>query len=226
MKSSTLLEQAVAAHGRELAVVRALLEQAATDAVALYKPWRRSPKGSALSAMTRDRFLELAPDSAELAGSGVAVKSCGEDWVRIWLPRLSWLIPLRTRPKVVRLEDDSLFPDDLFGPPHGTPVLLWRWNIEKSEMTHFSLTRVVTMDNWVVECPIFESIDISADLIAMKPTGSSTPVGAANDDDDLGGLVGRWDSEEPQSEAEHTDELGKEERDDPGFAVGDDNSRT
>ena len=225
MKSSTLLEQAVAAHGRELAVVRALLEQAATDAVGLYKPWLRSPKGSALSAMTRDRFLELAPDSTGLAASGVVVKSCGEDWVRVWLPKLSWLVPLRTRPKVIRLEDDGLFPEDLFGPPPGTPVLFWRWNIEQSELTHFSLTRVANMDNWVVECPTFESIEISADLITMKPPGSSTLAGTANDDDDLGGLVGRWDSEEPQSEAEHTDELGKEGRDDPGFAVGDD-SRT
>lgn len=205
--------------------MRALLEQAASDAVGLYAPWQRNPKGSALSAMARDRFLELSQYSADLAGSGVVVKSCGEDWVRIWLPKLSWLVPLRTRPKVIRLEADSLFPEDLFGPAPGTPVLFWRWNMEQGELTHFSLTRVVNMDNWIVECPIFESIEISADLIALTPVGNATPTGAANDDDDLGGLVGRWDRQEPVSEAENTDELGKEECDDDAeWAVGDDDS--
>jgi hypothetical protein len=213
MTSPTPLENAVAAHGRELAVLRALVGQAAADAVGLYGPWHRTPKGSALSAMTRDRFLELSGHSADLAGSGVAVRSCGEDWVRIWLPKLSWLVPLRARPRIVRVEEPGLFPDDMFGPALGSPVLFWRWDTVERKLASFSLARVTSMDNWVLECPVLESIDIRDDLAAM-PAGRLVPAGGSNEDDDLAGVVGRWDREDPVSEAEHTDELRKDTRDD------------
>jgi hypothetical protein len=211
--SSSPLAEAVATHGRELAVVRRLVEAAAGDAVGLYKPWRRAPKGSALSAMTRDRFLELAQGSAELAGSGVVVKSCGEDWVRVWFPKLGWMVPLRTRPKVIRLEEPGLFPADLWGAPPGNPVIFWRWGKKEQRLTHFSLAQVTEMDDkYGTECVALENIEITAGVVPMHVS----PIidGAANDDDDLRDLVGRWGSDEPRSEDQVTDELDKDNRDD------------
>lgn len=223
MKSPSPLEQAVAAHGRELAVLRDLLDKAARDAVKLYAPWGRGPKGGVMSGMTRDRFLEFAQDSAELAGSGVAVKACGDDWVRVWLPTLRAWVHLRSRPRtVIPVVEDELFPVyDLLGMPPGLPVLFWRWDRIEGRLATFSVAWVSTMDNWVVECPVREEVEISADLMAL-PAGRPVP-GAGNDDDDLPGLVGRWDSEESMSEDQVTDE-GREgtSDDDTGPAVGED----
>jgi hypothetical protein len=219
------LEQAVAVHGRELAVVRRLLERACRDAVTLYSKWKRYPKGTAMSAITRDRFLELANDDPDLALSEIEVFAEGEDWVRIWLPKLGWKLPLRTRPKVVRIEDGSgwLGPD-LFGdPPLGTPVLFWRWDFPEDRLAFFSLVRVLnTEDRWVMECKGLEEIELTLDLLATPAATSVTP-GSSNDDDDLDDVVGRWDSEDPQSEAETTERQYRDNHDDESdSAVGDD----
>lgn len=221
MKSSTPLEQVVNAHGRELAVIRDLVEKAGRDATSLYLPWGRAPKGGVMSGMTRDRFLEFAEDSAELAGSGVAVKGCGDDWVRVWLPILRMWVALRSRPRtVVAINDDGLFPIvDLFGLPPGVPVLFWRWDKAEQELGSFSVAWVATMDNWVVECPVREEVEVSPDLMALP----SRPVpGAGNDDDDLPNLVRRWD-DEPKSEDQIIDEAREEASDDDtGPAMGED----
>jgi hypothetical protein len=225
MDSLSPLEQVLGAHGRELAVIRDLVEKAARDAVGLYRPWHRAPKGGVMSGMTRDRFLEFAQDSAELAGSGVAVKACGDDWVRVWLPVLRAWVPLRTRPPtVVQVNDEELFPVvDLLGLPPGYPVLFWQWNRLEQELLSFSAAWVATMDNWVIECPVREEVDIPADLMAL-PAGRQVS-GAGNDDDDLGGLVSRWDGEEPKSEEQVTDEAREgTSDDDTGPAVGEDAS--
>jgi hypothetical protein len=178
-----------------------------------------------MSGMTRDRFLEFAHDSAELAGSGVAVKACGDDWVRVWLPILRAWVPLRTRPPtVVQLNDEELFPVvDLLGLPPGYPVLFWQWNRLEQELLSFSAAWVITMDNWVIECPVREEVGIPADLMAL-PAGRYVS-GAGNDDDDLRGLVSRWDGEEPKSEDQVTDEAREGTcDDDTGPAVGEDAS--
>jgi len=223
MKSPSPLEQAVGVHGRELAVLRDLVEKAARDAIKLYTPWRRAPKGGVMSGMTRDRLLEFARDSAELAGSGVAVKACGDDWVRVWLPVLHAWVHLRTRPQnVTLLVEDELFPeDDLVGWPPGVPVLFWRWDKAEQQLASFSVAWVTTMDNWVVECHVRQEVPISAGLMAL-PAARPVP-GAGNDDDDLRGLVGRWDGEESKSEDQVTDEAREGSSDDnTGPAVGED----
>jgi hypothetical protein len=163
--------------------------------------------------MTRDRFLEFALDSADLSGSGVAVKACGDDWVRVWLPILRMWVPLRTRPpSVVLVEDNDLFPEfDLLGLPPGKPVLFWSWSKSEQRLVSFSMAWAVTMDNWVIECPVRGEVEIPADLMALP----SRPVpGASNDDDDLPGMVGRWDSDESKSEDQVTDEAREESSDD------------
>jgi hypothetical protein len=220
MNSSSPLEQVVGAHGRELAVIRDLVEKAGHDATKLYRPWGRAPKGGVMSGMTRDRFLEFAHDSADLAGSGVAVKACGDDWVRVWLPLLRRWVHLRTRPKnVVLLKEDELFPVvDLFGLPPGEPILFWRWNKGEQRLATFSVAWVTTLDNWVVECPVREEVEVSPDLMTLP---SSPVAGTSNDDDDLP-LVRRWD-DGPKSEDQITDEAREETSDDDtGPAVGED----
>jgi hypothetical protein len=88
-------------------------------------------------------------------------------------------------------------------------------------MASFSVAWVITMDNWVVECPVREEVEISADLMAL-PAARPVP-GASNDDDDLPGLVGRWDGEEPMSEDQVTDEAREgASDDDTGPAMGED----
>lgn len=222
MKSSSLLEQVVGAHGRELAVIRDLVNRSARDAVSLYGKWERAPKGGVMSGMTRDRFLEFALDSADLSGSGVAVKACGDDWVRVWLPILRMWVPLRTRPPtVVVVEDNDLFPEfDLLGLPPGKPVLFWRWSRAERRLVSFSVAWAVTMDNWVIECPVRGEVEISADLMALP----SRPVpGARNDDELPDELVGRWDGDEPKSENQVTDDAREESGDDDsGPALGED----
>lgn len=215
-------------YGRELAIVRRLIEQAARDAVKLYKPWGRAPKGTALSAMSRDRFLELAPDDEDLALSDVEVYGEGEDWVRVRLPKLGWCLPLRARPKLVRIEDgQGTLDPDLFGePPLGTPVLFWRFDASEDSLSAFSLIRVLELEEgWVMECKGLEEVEITADLLVLPVASAPTP-GSSNDDDDLEDLVGRWDNEDPQSEAETTDRQYKDDDDDDDdesdSAVGDD----
>lgn len=211
-------------YGRELAIVRRLIEEAARDAVKLYEPWGRAPKGVALSAMTRDRFLELAADDSDLALSDVEVYGEGQDWVRVWLPKLGWRLPLRTRPQVVRIEDsEGTLDPDLFGePPLGTPVLFWRFDVFKDSLSAFSLVRVLELaDGWVMECKGLEEIGITADLLIPSVAVAPTP-GSGNDDDDLEDLVGRWDNEDPQSEAEITDRQYEDDDNESDSAVGDD----
>jgi hypothetical protein len=223
MKSLSPLEQVVRCHGRELAVIRDLVEKAARDAVMLYRPWGRAPKGGVMSGMTRDRFLEFAQDSAELTGTGVAVKGCGDDWVRVWLPALHMWVHLRSRPRtVVPVNDDELFiVYDLFGLPPGCPVLFWQWNKAEQQLATFSVAWVTCMDNWVVECPVREELEISAGLMAL-PALRPVP-GEGNDDDDLPGLVGRWGDGEPKSEDQVTDEAREGgSDDDTGSALGED----
>lgn len=225
MTSPSPLAQAVAVHGRGLVALRGVLEQSASDAVDLYQPWRRVPKGSALSAMTRDRFLELVGECEELAGSGVTVRSCGEDWVRVWLPHLGWMVPLRTRPKILHIGDPGLFPEDLFGPPLGLPVLFWRWDHAQRQLASFSMARVTELVRWPLDCTALENIEITADLITSSSLHPVPPPGAGNDDDDLPGLVGRWSHDEALSEEQSTDELDKDTRDDDiDPAVGEDDN--
>jgi hypothetical protein len=221
---STPLGRAVAVYGRELAIVRRLIEQAARDAVKLYEPWGRAPKGVALSAMARDRFLELAADDSDLALSDVEVYGEGQDWVRVWLPRVGWRLPLRARPAVVRIEEpEGTLDPDLFGePPLGSPVLFWRFEVSEDSLSAFSLVRVLELaDGWVMECKGLEEVDITADLLILPVAAAPAP-GSSNDDDDLEDLVGRWDSEDPQSEAEITDRQYKDDDDESDAAVGDD----
>jgi hypothetical protein len=218
------LTQVVAAHGGELAVIRRLLEEAAREAIKLYRPWKRLPKGTALSAMTRDRFLELAEDCEELAGGGVVVKSCGEDWVRVWLPGPGWIVSLRSRPKVISVEEEGgLFDLDLFGAPRGTPVLFWRFNAAEDRLASFSMARVADMA-WVLEAEVLEEVEITDGLTALI-SGRVTVPGSGNDDDDLENVVGRWDNDEPLSEAEVADEIYEDDHDDErGPALGENNS--
>ena len=226
MRSPSPLEQSVAAHGRELAVLRGLLDEAARDTAKLCEPRGRAPKGTAMSALTRDKFLELAEGCTELAASRVAVKPCGEDWVRVWLPELQIWMPLRHRPEtVVLVEQAGLLSEedeDLLGWPGGSPVLFWRWNHAKHRLSSYSVAWVTSKKKWFMECPVREEIEISADLMAL-PVGGFVPTGARNDDDDLPGVVTRWDTAEPLTEDQATDkadEGAKDEGTNP--AVGED----
>lgn len=226
MKSSspTLLEQVVTAHGGELAVIRRLLEEAAREAIKLHSPWGRPPKGTAFSALTREKFLELIEDCEELAGTGVAVMTCGEDWVRVWLPNPKWMLKLRSRPKVDLVNDDEptlfdLEPDEV---PRGSPVLFWRYNLDEDRLAHFSAA-IVTDPDWVMEAEVLEEIEITDDLISVTAGRAATVPGTGNDDDDLQDVVGRWDNDEPLSEAEATDKIFKDSDDDErGTAMGED----
>jgi len=219
------LEQAVAVYGRELALVRSLIERAARDAVQLYVPWKRAPKGTARSAMARDRFLELAADDPDLAASDVEVFAEGEDWVRIWLPKLGWKLALRTRPKVVTIENrDGFLDPDLFEDPAlGTPVLFWKWDVLRDCLAFFSLVQVInTEDRWGMECKASDEIKITPEMLSVPTIAAAAP-GSSNDDDDLDDVVGRWDSTDPQSEAETTDKQYRDDHDDESdTAVGDD----
>lgn len=219
--SPTPLAQIVIAHGKGLASIRSLLEDAASQAVDVYrKAWGRFPKGTVLSGMTRDRFLELTDDSTELAGSGVVVRSCGEDWVRILLKGPGWEIALRTRPTLIHVDEGSggLFGLDEYSAPLGTPVLFWRFDREENQLASFAMARVVDM-TWVMEAKVYEEVEITYDLASLAPLPS--PPGASNDDDNLDDVVGRWDNDEPQSEAEATDKTDEDSDDDePGTTLG------
>jgi hypothetical protein len=223
----TSLKQVVAAHGRELAAIRRLLEEAAREAIKLHSPWGCWPKGSVFSGLTREKFLNLIQDCEEFAGTGVAVWSCGEDWVRVWLPGPKWLLKLRSRPKMIFIDDDHALPGlELDGVPRGFPVLLWRFNFEEDRLAHFTMARVVDVE-WVMEAEAFEEIEIAADLGSQGATPAATVRGTGNDDDDLPGVVGRWDSDEQQSEDEATDTTDEDSHDDDDegdTAVGEDNN--
>ena len=215
------LKQVVAAHGGELAALHRLLEQAGRDTIKLWKPWGRAPKGTAMSSTTRDRLLELAEDDEELACSGVTIRSCGEDWVRVWFPEPKWLVPLRTRPKVIPVEEEEGLFDDLFGAPRGTPALLWRWNVSDNCLASFTMARVLNLGD-ILEFQVLEEIPITPDLATLAPV-RPVLLGTGNDDDDLPDVVGRWDNEKPLSEDETTDETRKDGPDDErGSSVGED----
>ena len=221
MRSPSPLAQAVAAHGRDLAVLRSLFEEAARDTSRLCAPRGRPPKGTAMSALTRDKFLELVESCADLGESGVAVKPCGEDWVRVWLPELKAWVPLRHRPgTVVYVTEDGLFDDDefdadrdLLGWPSGSPFLFWDWSHKEGRLLFYGVAWVISKQKWVIECRVRHEIEISSDLVAL-PASSSVPSGARNDDDDLRDIVSRWESDEPESEEEVTDRADESARDD------------
>ena len=219
------LKQVVTAHGRELAVIRRLLEKAAREAIKLHSPWGRPPRGTVFSGLAREKLLELVEDCEELAGTGVAVMACGEDWVRVWLPGPKWMLKLRSRPKVIPVSDEpALFELELDGVPRGFPVLFWRFNSNEDQLAHFAMARVRDLE-WVMEAEVLEEIEITADLAALTTGRAATVPGTGNDDDDLTGVVGRWDSDEPRSEAEATDETYRDSHDDErDSAVGDDNN--
>jgi hypothetical protein len=156
--------------------------------------------------------------------SDMEVFAEGEDWVRIWVPQLGWKLHLRTRPKVVRIEDPAGFLDpDLFGEPLGTPVLFWRWDNVGDCLAFFSLVWVVNgEDRWGLACKGVEEIMITPDMRSVPPV-SMVISGSGNDDDDLDDVVGRWDSAGPQSEAEITDRQYRGGHDhESDSAVGDD----
>jgi hypothetical protein len=182
-----------------------------------------------MSALTRDKFLELAEGSTDLGASDVAVKPCGEDWVRVWLPKLRTWVPLRRRPEtVISIEQPGLFSEeedeevDLLGWPAGFPVLFWRWSHNEHQLSYFSVAWVVSKEKWFIECPILQEIEIPPDLMAL-PAGGPMPAGIRNDDDDLPGLVTRRDPEESLSEDQVTDNADGGARDDgTNPAVGED----
>jgi hypothetical protein len=159
-------------------------------------------------------------------------------------------VPLRTNPgTIVVVEDDELFPQvDLVGLPPGQPVLFWQWDKRQQQLASFSVAWVITMDNWIIECPVREEVEIPAGLMALPATRSvqgadnddddlpglvglqdgdeptsDRPAEVAGNDDDLPGLVGRWDGDEPKSEDQINDEAREgTSDDDTSPAVGED----
>ncbi len=99
--------------------------------------------------------------------------------------------------------------------------MFWKWDRDEQRLGSFSLAWVLSMEGWVVECRVLDEIDIPEDLMAL-PAGRP-PAGTGNDDDDLPGLVGKWDVEESRSEDEVTDDAREDGSDgETGPAVGDD----
>lgn len=216
----TPLAQTVTTHGKGLAVVRRLLEDAARQAVkAVMDAWNTPPTGTALSALTRKRLRMLVGGNEELAETGVIVKFCGEDWVRVWLAEPGWEIHLRTCPPIVPVgQEPGLFGREEFAVPRGTPFLFWRFDTSEDQLS-FSMALVANPD-WVIEAYVYDVVEIT-DL--ETGTGAVlTPPGTGNDDDDLNDLLGR-DDDEPQSEAEANDDKNEDSNDDErGTAMGED----
>lgn len=193
MKSLTPLQRAVLARAREFAHLHDLLLRAGGDALDLYKPWGRRPKGSAFSAMTRDRLLEFVGDSVTMSGSEVQVTPHGEDWVRVWVPELGLEVPMRTRPRGAYLLQDDILQQldgadldglaDLFGDPPGKHVIFWRFNLHERTMPHWSFARAHSLDNW--DCPMYEEVELPT---AHTLRDVAQPE-SADDHDDLEGVV-------------------------------------
>lgn len=215
------LREAVVAHGRDLALIRRLFEQAVSETTSHYaEKWGHAPRASVLSGMARNRFMELVVEQA--LTTGVVVTSEGEDWVRVWLPSLGRTIRLRTRPKRAAQEQGGLFDLDLFGwcrPEE--PFMFWRW-IASEDRLALSLVGVLTpVRLWGLKCQVTDEIEITADLLAIP---ASAPPGTGNYDDPLNDFLSRWPTEVPESEEEATDREEREKRDDNGTdsALGDD----
>jgi len=221
------LQQVVTAHGRELAVIRNLLEEAARDTIILHSPRGRFPKGTPFSSLTREKLLQLVEECEGLAGTGVAVLACGEDWVRIWLPNPGWMLKLLSRPKLIMVDDEApLFELELGGVPRGYPIMFWRFNMAEDRLAHFTIARVRDLD-WKTkrQAEVIEEIEITGTLATLAPASTATVPGTGNDDDDLRDVVGRWDSTEALSEAEATDTIHKDSHDDErDAAVGEDDN--
>lgn len=213
MRSPSPLAQAVAIYGRELAIFRGLLEEAGHDTIKLHQPRGQNPKGTAMSALTRPKLLDLAKGSADLATAGMRVRPRGEDWVRVWLPKpLQAWVPVRSRPDTIVVDGDVSIlceeDEDLLGMPMGYPYLFWRWDYTEQRLMSFSAAWVKEKRGWHKECPCREEIEISAALAAL-PANTSAPIGARNEDDELDDLVAKWDTDEPLSEDQVTDKANE-----------------
>ncbi len=241
MNSSGSLAEVATEYGGEFSLLFRLLEQAGCDTVDLFKPWGHLPGGTAFSASTRDRFLQLAEDSAELAASKIKVEAYGDDWVRIYLSMLGLRVKLRARPRTAHLIEPGLWPDGGVGPnsedgsdseassgrlfesglidPPGHVVVFWRFNLPERSMSKWSIARVVSMDDWFIDCPMYEEVDLPTDVLLLA--GHRVPVEAANDHDDLADVVGLREDGEAQSEEQVTNREEKVGHDDANPASGD-----
>jgi hypothetical protein len=210
--STSPLAEAVAQHGRDLAALYRIVGQALRETSDTFiAAWNRAPSGTARSATMRARSLELAADEPFLE---IGVTGEGEDWVRVFLPSLGKKLPLRTRPKSVVVQDnDALFDLDLFGGT-GELVMFWEPTDDGSGLARLSIAEVLTpSDQWGFKCVVHDEIFITGNLI---PISSGAPVGSGNYDDDLQGVVGRWLSDVPESEAEVTEREALKKRDGNG----------
>ena len=211
--SALSLAEAVAQHGRDLAAFHRIVGQALRETSDTFiGAWNRSPSGTARSATMRARSLELAADEPFLE---ISVTGEGEDWVRVFLPSLGKKLPLRTRPKsvVVQGDDDALFGLDLFGGT-GELVMFWEPTDGGAGLARLSIAEVLTpSDQWGFKCVVHDEIFITGNLI---PISSGAPAGTGNYDDDLQGVVGRWPSDVPESEAEVTEREALKKRDGNG----------
>lgn len=224
MSSSSTLRSVVETHARGLAMLRALLVTALRDSATLYKPRGRPPKGMAMSVMMRDKLIELALPSADLAADGLSVMAYGQDWVRITF-RGGVTAPLRKRPPrtgAVTLEgQEDLFsllddeeepapPVDAFRDSPLSLVVLWdyKWavdsegNITDDILAYFGVAQVGSKGGEPDYQTVVDHVEISPNVVPLLPVA---PPGSDNDDDELDDLIGRWDQDAPASEEEITD---------------------
>ncbi|MEX5634133.1 hypothetical protein [Parafrankia sp. FMc2] len=195
-----------------------------------------------MSGMMRDKLIELALPSAELAADGLAVTAYGQDWVRVTFGSEGVTAPLRKRPRVKKVpalqnevslfefddqldRDESIAEVDLFGNSIAFFVVYWDyqwiWNNEEEKaegkLSCFSVAQVASVGGEPDYQTIVNEIEISPNVVPLRQIA---PPGSANDDDDLDDVVGRWDQEAPAAEEEITDKQDEEGRDDDDTSLG------
>ena len=219
MSSRLTAAQVAEACAAELSLIRGLLDLAIQDSTLLYKPRRRRAKSTVFSGMVRDKFLELAENAPKLRGSRVRVFGEGEDWVRFELPIIG-VIRLRTCPSTAHEAHPTLVrPDgtneELFE-RSGPFVMFWTADRSSGLLDTLTLAEVASFENWQRDCEILSKYEVEAGAAAMPVNG------AGSAEDELEGVVGRWEpgADDEASAGTSFEKNGEERDDDNGDATG------
>ncbi|MGW0754986.1 hypothetical protein ACWD1Y_00565 [Streptomyces sp. NPDC002814] len=217
MGSPLLLRRLASTYRREFTLLHGLLDASVQKVAVMTNSAVKPPNGPAMSALARTELLGFAASSLTVRRSRLRLVESGDEWVRVGLAGSEVRPRLKMRPPTAELVEPGLFDEATLRGPAGSVVFMWNWDQGLGALRSLSLTRVVSMQRWGIECPILEEIPIEAPLAGSMedPFRRSVPLGAANDDDDLAGVVGVWDEDEgAQSEQQVSDARSEDDRDD------------
>ncbi|MEU6340252.1 hypothetical protein ABZ883_04785 [Streptomyces sp. NPDC046977] len=217
MGSPLLLRRLADVYRREFTLLHGMLDASVQKVSAMTASAVKAPNGPAMSALARTELLGFASSSLAVRRSRLRLIGAGDEWVRVGLTGSEVRPRLRMRPPTAELVDPFLFDEATLRGPAGSIVVMWDWDENLGTLRSLSLTRVESMQRWGIKCPMLEEIPIAAPAVGSvdDPFRHSVPIGAANDDDDLAGVVGVWDEEEEaQSEQQLSGDRSEDGRDD------------